>query len=434
MSPEPTTAASPTPPSQQEHKLTFFRQSGWLMIAGVGSGAFMWAVHFLSKIVSEQEYRTFGVLMAVTMCIPANPLQMVFTQQTAAALATHRERQLAGMIRLAWIGSFVLWLVAVLALLPFHSQILERWHIANPAAVWVTLLVLLFSVWMPLFGGVLQGQQNFLWLGWSSILNGVGRVGGAALIVHLLTGGAVSIMVGVLIGLGASVGIGIWQARNLWRAHAEPFDWRALLGQILPLMLGFGATQFLFTADTMFVNTYLPDHAAYYIAAGTLSRALFWLVAPITNVMFPKIVHSVARSEKTDLMGLTLLSTAVIAGAGVLGLWILGQWAVRLVYPPAYVTVATGLLPWYAGAMLPLCLANVLVNNLLAKTDFRIVPVLMLLAVTYGLVLANYHRSLVSVLQTLGGFNLLLLLAAVWFTWMMKPRTPTPTTGVGSTP
>ena len=432
MSAEPTTAASPIPMSQQDHKSTFFRQSGWLMIAGIGSGAFMWAVHFLSKIVSEQEYRTFGVLMAVTMCIPANPLQMVFTQQTAAALAANRQRQLAGMIRLAWIGSFVLWIAAALVVLPFHQQILERWHIANPAAVWVTLLVLLFSIWMPLFGGVMQGQQNFLWLGWSSILNGVSRVGGAALIVYLLSGGAVSIMVGVVLGLGASVVIGIWQTRVLWSGHAEPFDWRALLGQILPLMLGFGATQFLFTADTMFVNAYLPGNAAFYIAAGTLSRALFWLVAPITNVMFPKIVHSVVRSEKTDLMGLTLLCTGAIAGMGVLGLWLLGTWVVRLVYPPGYVAVATALLPWYAGAMLPLCLANVLVNNLLAKSEFRIVPVLILLAVTYGLVLANYHRSLVSVLQTLGGFNLALLLVSAWFTWGIKPRNPRPATATAS--
>jgi O-antigen/teichoic acid export membrane protein len=318
--------------------------------------------------------------------------------------------------------------------LPFQHQILDRWHIANPAAVWVTLLVLLFSVWMPLFGGVMQGQQNFLWLGWSSILNGVGRVGGAALIVYLLSGGAVSIMIGVLLGLSTSVGIGIWQTRALWGGHSEPYDRRALLGQIVPLLLGFGATQFLFTADTMFVNAYLPENAAFYIAAGTLSRALFWLVAPITNVMFPKSVHRVVRSEKTNLMGLTLLSTGVIAWAGVLGLWLLGQWAVRLVYPPSYTTVATALLPWYAGAMLPLCLANVLVNNLLAKSEFRIVPILMLLAIAYGLVLANYHRSLVSVLQTLGGFNLLLLLISAWFTWRQKPRSSTPAAATAAGP
>ena len=76
-------------------------------------------------------------------------------------------------------------------------------------------------------------------------------------------------------------------------------------------MLGFGAVQFLFTADTMFVKAYFSgDDAAFYVSAGTLSRALMWLVLPLATVMFPKIVHSVARSEKSNLLGVVLLGTA----------------------------------------------------------------------------------------------------------------------------
>ena len=39
-----------------------------------------------------------------------------------------------------------------------------------------------------------------------------------------------------------------------------------------------------------------------------------------------------------------------------------------------------GVLPWYAGAMIPLALANVLVNDLLARLRFNLVPPLLLLA------------------------------------------------------
>ena len=66
----------------------FFRQSGWLMIANIGSGAMMWAVHFLAKKTTAAEYGAFGVMLAVAMCVPNLPLQMVFAQQTARALAT----------------------------------------------------------------------------------------------------------------------------------------------------------------------------------------------------------------------------------------------------------------------------------------------------------------------------------------------------------
>src|ERR1700750_355193 len=87
-------------PPGEVHKGSFFRQSGWLMIANVGGGVLMWAVHFLSKRIPEAEYGVFVALLAVAMCIPTMPLQMALTHQTAQAVARNRLRQLAGMIRL----------------------------------------------------------------------------------------------------------------------------------------------------------------------------------------------------------------------------------------------------------------------------------------------------------------------------------------------
>jgi hypothetical protein len=153
------------------------------------------------------------------------------------------------------------------------------------------------------------------------------------------------------------------------------------------------------------------------VSAGTLSRALLWLVLPLATVMFPKIVHSVARAEKSNLLSLVLLGTTVLAAGGALGLTLLGPWIVRFAFTEAYVRVATSLLPWYAWAMVPLSLANVLVNNLLARSQFGIVPVLIALAVGYGVALTHFHDSLIMVLQTLGVFNVLLLAASGWFTW-----------------
>jgi O-antigen/teichoic acid export membrane protein len=420
-------AAAPSPHAQ------FFRQSGWLMIANVGSGAVMYGVHLLSKKIPAAEYGIFGVLLTVVMCVPNLPLQMVFAQQTARALATNRERELAGMIRLAWLGTLGLFLALALGVFIWQEDILTRWQIANPAALWMTLPVVLLSLWLPMFWGVMQGRQDFFWLGWSNILNGVGRTALAAFIVFFLGGYAAGMMTGVCLGLAVAVGISIWQTRVLWRLPSLPFDRRSLLGQIIPLMLGFGAVQFLFTADTMFVKAYFSgEDSAFYFSAGTLSRALMWLVIPLATVMFPKIVHSVAKSEKSNLLGLVLLGTVILAAGGALGLTILGPWFVKHVYNEAYVKVASAVLPWYAWDMVPLSLAYALVNNLLARSHFRIVPVLVLLAAIYGVTLAvvgrhagqlaNPEAGLRLMLQILGAFNLLLLGACAWFTF----RSPKP--------
>jgi len=415
--PAETTETAPAP-TETKHHIAFFRQSGWLMIANVGSGAMMWAVHLLNKKIPPEQYGIFGVLLAVAMFVPSMPLQMVFAQQTAQALATDRRRELAGMIRLAWLGTFGLCLLLALGTFIWQKDILAGWQITNPADLWITVFVVLLSFWLPMFWGVLQGQQNFLWFGWTYIFSGVGRLGMASFLVLALGAYAGGMMLGVCLGLALGAGVAIWQTRSLWLLRAQPFDWRGLLRQIVPLMLGFGAVQFLFTADTMFVKAYFSgDDAAFYVSAGTLSRGLMWLVVPLATVMFPKIVHSVARSEKSNLLGVVLLGTAVLAAGGAVGLTILGPWVVRLVYSKEYVSVAASVLPWYAWAMVPLSLAYALVNNLLARSQFRIVPVLVILSVAYGVALTQFHDSLITVLKTLAVFNLLLLGACAWFTF-----------------
>jgi regulation of enolase protein 1 (concanavalin A-like superfamily) len=284
------------------------------------------------------------------------------------------------------------------------------------------MAVILLGMWLPIFVGVLQGQQNFLWLGWSLMLNGFVRILIAFLVVQFLLWQAAGMMTAVLIGLLIAVLIGAWQTRGLWSLPADPFDWRGLLKQVIPLVLGVTAFQFLFTADTMFTKAYFDGNmVAAYVAAGTLSRALMWLVGPLATVMFPRIVHSSAKSEKTDIMGLVLIGTALLSVGGALGLWILGPWIIKLVYRTSYVDVAVSVLPWYAFAMVPLAVGNVLLSNLLARSSFRVVPVMCLLAVAYGIALTQFHSSLVAVLQTLGVFNLLMLASCAWFTWFDKP-------------
>ena len=417
----PAANAEIQPMTETAHRGAFFRQSGWLMIANIAGGVLMWAVHMLSKATGPAEYGVYIAFLAVAMCIPTIPLQMVLAHQTAQMLATNRERELRGMIRMVWLGTSLLWLLGCVVVLILQGTILAQWKIANPAGLWVTLLVVLLSLWLPIFWGALQGRQNFLWLGWSMMLNGVGRLTVAALAVLVLGGSAAGMMTGVLAGLLVGVAIALWQTRTLWLGPSVPFDWRSLLRQVIPLMLGFGAFQFLFTADTMFAKAYFDeDTAGFYGSARTLSRALMWLVGPLAAVMFPRIVHSAAKAEKTDLMGIVLLGTGILAVAGAASLSVLGPLIVRFVSGQKFVAVASSLLPWYAGAMVPLALANVLLNNSLARSSFRIVPALCVLAPAYGFALTRFHSTPVMVLKTLAVFNLLLLIICVWFTWGPK--------------
>jgi O-antigen/teichoic acid export membrane protein len=409
----PVTAAS--------HRASFFRQSGWLMFTTIAGGGFMTAVHFLSKRIPEEEYGQFVAFLSVAMFIPAMPLQMVLAEQTARARALHREHQLSGLIRAMWLGTFLVWLAAVAVVLLFQHSIMAQWNISNPAAIWLTLPVLLFTAWVPMFSGVLQGQQNFLWLGWSQISQGVGRLAIATFAVLVLHYYAPGMVLGILGGLTVALFLAIWPTRSLWLSSPEAFEWRSLLRQIIPLTLGFGAYQFLLTADTMVARACFSGKvSAFYGSAGTLARASMWLVGPLAAVMFPKIVHAKAKGEKSDLMGLVLLGTVILAAGGATGLWVLRPWVVPFMFKDNYVQPAAVLLPWYAWAVVPLAVANVLLNNLLARSLFKVVPALCVLAVGYGLALSRFHDTPVMVIKTLFVGNTLLLAVCAWYTWGVK--------------
>src|SRR5664279_2967725 len=102
------------------------------------------------------------------------------------------------------------------------------------------------------------------------------------------------------------------------------------------------------------------DDSAFYGSAGTLARASMWLVGPLAAVMFPKIVHAMAKGEKSNLMSVALFGTMILAAGAAIGLWVLGPLLVGLIFGPDYAKADSVLLPWYASAVMPLCVANVL--------------------------------------------------------------------------
>ena len=415
---------------KDDQKGSFFRQSGWLMFANIAGGALNWGMHFLQKGVPlemrQKEYGVFGDFLAVAMVIPTMSLQMVMAHQTALSLATNRLPELRRLIRRVTAGAVTIWAIAAIIVLYFQNRILAHWEIANPAGLWITLVAVLFSILMPMFWGVLQGQQNFFSLGWSMMLNGAGRLFLGLFVVlmlaHLAASSIGSYAAGMMVGVGAGMAIAtaiaVWQSRSLWQGDSAPFAWRALAAEAIPPLLGFAAFQFLFTADQMFVGAYFPTDAGRYFSAGTLSRALIWLVGPLASVMFPRLVHSAAKGEKTNLMTLVLAGTAILAITGSVCLTISAPYIIPIIYPKDFVPLVRTVLPWYTAAMIPLALANVLLSNLLAKGAFKVVVPLCILAAGYGYALTRFHDSLVMVLQTLGIANLLLLAICGFFTFL----------------
>lgn len=405
----------------------FFRQSGWMVLATTLSGGLFYAVHFFAgRRMHPDEYGVFTTLLQVLnqMAIPAVGLQTVFVQQAALTESEPQRRKLAGAVRSVLRATFGLWVVAALVVWAFQGQLLADYKIRNPAALWWTVGLGLVSLWQPVMAGMLQGRQNFLWLGLVPVVSAGTRLVLVAVIVWGLGGQAAGAMGGVLLSMLIALSVGAWQTWPLWRGAAAPFDWKPWLRQVVPLTLGMGTSTFMFTVDMLAVQRFLPE-SGVYAAAAMIGRALVFLVAPLTWVMFPKIVRAAARSERTDVLAQALGATALLAGAAAVGCTLFPELPIRIVQGEKYLAAAP-LVRWFGWCIIPLVVSTVLVNNLMARQRYRAVPWLVAVSVLYLAALWQPfgHASHLRVIHTLGVFGLLYLAVCLYFSLVKQGPTP----------
>jgi len=416
--------------SKADSKHVFYRQGSWMVIATFVSGLLMFAVHIFGGWMSPGEYGLFVTLLQILnlMMIPALGLQTVFAQQTAAAIEPQQRYDLAKSTQKMLLICLYVWIAISSLILLNREAILELLKIGKPTVLYVTLLLGLPQLWLPMMLGILQGRQNFAWLGSAAIVNGVGRFAAVGIIVILLGGQAAGATTGVLIGLTTTCLLAGWHGRQTWLGQSGDsrgnFDAKAWLARIVPLTLGMGAGLFMLSADMIAARAILPEvDSGPYGAAGMIGRGLVAFTAPLAAVMFPKLVREAAR-VKSDVLGQAFLGTAilgVLAGIGcTLAAWLLPDIADRfsiLATKKKIITEIASLIPYFIWSMLPLALGNVFVAALLAQERYRAVPWLVGIAVAYGLTLAWLANTVEppsqqTIILTLGGFNLAFLCTA----------------------
>jgi len=410
-------------------RFAFFRQSGWILIATVTGGAFMWAVHKVAPDpLGKGAYGLFNTFLSTLTiaAIPALGVQAILAQQAASAMHESQTRQLRGTVRVLLGGTFALWLVAAIVVFFAQNHILHGLKIKDPAALWITLGTALVMLWIPVFSGLLQGQQNFLWFGMVGITGGLGRFAGIVVLVGLLGYGITGAMTAVLLGVALSLGLSIWQTRVVWSGPSEKIVWREWLERVVPLSIGVGATTFIMSADMILVRSlFQEDETGLYSAAGILGRALAYFTGPMAQVMFPKVVQSAARAERTNVVAQAVGATALLGGLGALVCTVVPWLPLRVIYPPEYLAIAP-LVPWFAWCILPLTLANVLINNLLARGRYAVVRWLVIVALGYAAALVVISgrmdvttdlAAFKTIVRVLGTFGLIVLAVCCWFTW-----------------
>ena len=417
----------------KENKSSFFKQSGWMVIATVGSGVFMSAVHPLACKMPEGEYGSFYSLLRIflLMGIPAGGLQTIFAQQAAAAVDETHHRQLSSTTRRIFGATLAIWLVLAGVILAAGSSVKHVLNITNSPALVFTVMIGLPALWVPIFKGLLQGHQDFTGYGWLLILDGVGRFGSIFVLVAWWHGQSGSAMAGAFLGQAAAVAVGAWWTRDVWMGAGARVEWAPWIRKVIPLTLATGGLLVVSNLDVPFVRSNFEMNDLYSGAA-MIGLALAQFTTPLALVMFPKIARSRARAQKTDAMAVALMGTAILGGMAALACTLLPDLPLRILYfrdQVKYVHAAP-LVPWFAWCMLAFAMAGVLINNLIAREQYAVVPWLVAIAAVYAVALLGLRPVLLSmdtfaafraIVQMLLAANILLLLVSFRFN-SSKPR------------
>jgi O-antigen/teichoic acid export membrane protein len=376
-----------------ESKWAFFRQSGWLVIATATSGVFLMAVY--SAVGQIADLSTFHSMLRLftVLGIFTSGLQNVTAQDAASALTPEAEARLAAATRSVARAIFLFWLVVALVCALFHTWLIETLKIARPATLAITVGLVLAQLFLPFVQGLIQGAQKFNWLGWSIILNGLGRFVAIVALMRIFRNDATTALGGALIGLAAAVMVGAWPSRSLiFSGSRAGFQWQAWIKRAIPLSAGAGAIVFLMSCDVLLVQAHFSrEQTQYYSAVAIVGVGLVTFTTPMASVMFPKLARSSAQSQRSDSLFLAVTGTAILGLLGALVCTVAPSLPLHIIYyKNPQLWKSAQLVPWFIWAMLPLTMANVLVGSLLAQRKFRVVPWCVLIAIACGLEMNRY--------------------------------------------
>ncbi|MCD6308538.1 MAG: hypothetical protein J7M24_06035 [Candidatus Latescibacteria bacterium] len=260
--------------------------------------------------------------------------------------------------------------------------------------------VLAYSPIPALFGAI-QGLKKFYKLAFMQMSWGGLRLVFGAVALFMLSGGLDLFMVFIAAATALTMALAWLPNRAIFAHGREPVGKSELMhayGLVVPVILTLFSVTVMKNADVVFAkNLFAAGQAEAYTCAALVGSG-FFIISGIFMVMFPAVSEENVRSGNPIVFLLKSCAfVAVFSAAGI---------AVAVMAPklPMYIITfgkrvpgAEPLIRLIGFAVVPLALVNVMSNYLLAKHQWRFIPVLaggMLLQIIFILVAGGSPRSM----------------------------------------
>lgn len=326
------------------------------------------------RLLGSESYGSLAALLGLlaVILIPASALQMAVSRDVSRRLASGDSEGASNFARrilwLSTVATVPLVLVAVALAVPVSNVL----NIDSVGVVILAELTLTTALVTPVAMGTLQGQQRFHALATMYLAPVVLRLllfAALAVAGYRLGGAVVATVVSAVVSVALALALTHLPLAGVSKATGDVRPFVRYLG---PVTIGLIGIALLTHVDLLIVKArFLANDAGAYAAASAFARVGLFLPATILAVIFPRTAARQARGEETsDILGRSLLVTAVFCGGLSLFYWATGRGLVTTTFG---IDFAKGgeILPGFALAIGLFSLANILVGYHLSRGEAK---------------------------------------------------------------
>lgn len=406
-----------TPQVLPAGKDSLFDEGFLIVIMGLGN-VFNFYFHiFMSRNLGPEGYSALNSLLSLLyiISIPIVTIQTTITKfvaQYSATGASARVRRLfIECLKRVGIAAVVLTLLICLG----ARFIGGFFNIHTNGPIIMAGVLLFFMYLMPVFWALLQGREQFTFLGVSYFV-GFSAKCGFGILFALIGWGVGGVLFGVVVSFILAFVVGFPPIRKI--LATVPGDDRVEMGEIyrfaLPVVTALFFLSFFCNLDIALVRHFYGDvgeglkSAGYYATASIVGKAFLFLPLGIILALFPKVARKKAKGENPlPMLKRGLLIEIGLSAIGICMCFILARY-VALFLGKTEDPELILLIKMFGIAITPVAATTILVNYNLANERYAFMWLLLPLTLLTFSGIWLFHATPVSVLLTItiGGFAL----------------------------
>ncbi len=420
-----------TPPVKRD---TVFDEGFLVIITGLGN-AFTFLFHiYMSRNLGPDGYSALNSLMSLLFVL-AVPIVTIQTTM-AKFIAQYRARGEDANVRRLFLESLKrvsVFAFALMTLIILGAPLIGGFlNINKNTPVVVSGLLVFVMFMMPIFWAVLQGREEFGFLGMSYFANFTAKCG-LGILFAMFGWGVGGVLVGVVLAFVASFAVAIWPIRETLAPtlDEDTVDMREIYRFAAPVAVALLFLSFFCNLDIAIVRHFYGETreglvlAGYYATASIIGKSFLFLPIGIVLALVPKVSRRKATGENPlpVLMRGLILDVALSIVGIIACIALAGHLALFLAKTDAPELVA--LIKYFGIAITPVAATTILANYNLANEKYRFVWILVPITILTFAGIWLFHATLMTVLFIIGAGGLALFISILIFTILSHRRTDT---------